>query len=198
MGNILEKERIKNIKKKNNISIIIMFDFEGKSNIQKYIKKIFKEKVFTIYSNDYNDIYNYIKHKKNKKVIINSSNIKDIESINEVINPDIYLILNNILNSDKKTNKYLKKINQKTLIINYDKLGNIKQKNLDIYRCGTNKYDDIYAYDIDEFKFKINYNNFEYEILNYDKKEYIYILASITIGLLYGIDIKKIVSNLNN
>lgn len=92
--------------------------------------------------------------------------------------PDLIII--------NKYNKMLKKMNlkEKTLIINNNikKIKNLKLKESDVYRCGFDKYDDIYYNDG-----KIYFNNKKYEISkNLSKDEIINKLILINICLLCG------------
>lgn len=121
--------------------------------------------------------------------------IKDIMELDKIDIEPIIIFISNINTKEeyKKLIKYLKKLKNKVLIINDNNkyLRKIFLRNLDIYRYGNNIYDDI------EYIKKDNKI-----IIKYDSKKYILntlnenIIGYIIIALLFGINIKEILKNI--
>ena len=140
----------------------------------------------------YSNINNY------KEVDNCDINVIQINNLNELNYIDIEPIIVNISHVDKKEEykqliKYLKKLKNKVLIINdNDKyLKKIFLNKLDIYRYGNNVYDDI-EYKKEKNNIIIKYEKEKYKINKLNES----IIGYIIIGLLFGLNIKEILINI--
>ncbi len=206
------------------IPLIAITGSVGKSSTKELIFQILenKYKVLKSIDNNNNEIgvaKTLLNTSKKHDIIVlemGMNHLGEIKKLSSYANPDIAVITNigsshiGYLGSKKNILKakleILKGMNYGKLVINNNdellkKIPILKQT---VYRCGFDKMDDIYAYDIKtnliNTKFKIKYNFKEYEIAtNIIGKSFITnILIAIQIGLIYKIKIEDIIKTINN
>ncbi len=179
-----------------------------------------KELIYNILSSKYKVLKNEKNNNNHIGLPLTLCNLKDeeiivlelgmnhkgeIEYLSKICRPNIGIITNinssHIGNLGSKRNIYkakmeiLKGMDSNNLIVNGDDKFFKKSK---YYKCGLNKNNDLFCYDIisniDELKFKIKLDN-EYQIIfNNIGSQFINdILYSIKIGLIYNIDITKMI-----
>ena len=206
------------IRKQNNIPVICITGSNGKTTTKELIVHILKSKYNVLYNKDNenniigvsNMLFNLNDKHDIAVVELGSNHIGEISLLSKMCNPTTSIITNigssHLEYFKNRKNIFEEKLSIKDgmknneLIINGD---DKYLKNLNYYKCGLNKNNDLIAYDIYEDLDYISFNIFinrEYKIVfNNPGKHFINdILLAIKICLDHGIDINTIIERIGS
>lgn len=202
---------------KYNLPVIAITGSNGKTTLKELLYKVLSTK-YNVLKNDGNKnniigVFKTIQKLNNKHQIIllelGMNHAGEIKKLSNMINPSTAIITNigssHIGNLGSKKDIFKAKMEITSglignLIVNGD---NSYLRGVKAYKCGTKYNNDLIAYNVKLYDSYLTFNIYldkEYLVrFNKSVKEYIpMLLETIKVGLLYNIDINKIISVIDN